>query len=299
MNTTNQTIRFKPVAQTLRTSEEHWVGDGFLVSTILSPERVDPALTSPFLLLDHAAPRHFASTPFRRGVGEHPHRGFDTVTLALSGEVEHRDSSGGGGVIRAGDVQWMTAASGVVHEEMHSRGFASRGGLFEMVQLWVDLPAARKMDPPRYQLLEAANIPELSIGAARARLVAGQLDGEHGPAHTHSPVTLVDLQFQKEGTAEVELAAKSTTLVFLLRGTARAQASTSLAPRDLLVLEQGGTGAVLLEAAKGSRALILHGEPLAQPVVAHGPFVMTSRDEIAEAIRDYQSGAMGRLDART
>jgi redox-sensitive bicupin YhaK (pirin superfamily) len=274
---------------------EHWVGDGFYVKTVFWPQ-LDAQMLSPFLLLDHAAQRRFEPSLVRRGVGEHPHRGFETVTFAYQGEIEHRDSAGGGGRIGPGDVQWMTAASGIVHEEMHSQAFTERGGDFEMVQLWVNLPASLKMSTPRYQPLLDREFPRLTLGAAEARLVAGSLGGETGPAKTHTPIATFDLRFAQSGTSELELPAGWTTLVFPLEGDLTAGPARHPIPgRHFGVFDRNDHGVVQLHGSKGARALVLAGEPIAEPVVAYGPFVMNTREEIIQAFRDYQSGRMGHL----
>jgi redox-sensitive bicupin YhaK (pirin superfamily) len=274
---------------------EHWVGDGFFVKTVFWPQ-LGAEMLSPFLLLDHAKRKHFDPSPWRRGVGEHPHRGFETVTFAYEGEVEHRDSAGGGGRIGPGDVQWMTAASGVVHEEKHSQAFSERGGEFEMVQLWVNLPASQKMSAPRYQPLLDREFPRVQLGAAEARLVAGELGSARGPARTHTPIATFDLRFVEDGTSEVELPAGWTTLVFPLEGDLSAGPEhTPIPARHFGVFERNAAGAVQVHATKGTRALVLAGEPLGEPVVAYGPFVMNTPEEIGQAFRDYQSGKMGRL----
>lgn len=274
---------------------EHWVGDGFYVKTVFWPQ-LDAQMLSPFLLLDHAARKRFTASAHRRGVGEHPHRGFETVTFAYEGEVEHRDSSGGGGRIGPGDVQWMTAASGVVHEEKHSQAFSERGGDFEMVQLWVNLPADKKMSEPRYQPLLDRQFPRLELGAAEGRLIAGTLAGQTGPGQTHTAITTFDLRFHEDGTSEVELPAGWTTLVFPLEGDVTAGANReSIASRHFGVFDRNDEGPVQLHANRGARVLVLAGEPLDEPVVAYGPFVMNTREEIGQAFRDYQSGRMGHL----
>ncbi len=274
---------------------EHWVGDGFFVKTVFWPQR-DAQMLSPFLLLDHAARRHFEPSGWRRGVGEHPHRGFETVTFAYEGEIEHRDSAGGGGRIGPGDVQWMTAASGVVHEEKHSHAFAERGGEFEMVQLWVNLPSEKKMSEPRYQPLLDREFPRLRLGAADGRLIAGTLGDKTGPAKTHTPITVVDLRFDEDGTASVELPDGWTTLLLSLEGELYAgERRDPVATRHYGVFDREDDGPVLVHGKPGARALLLAGEPIDEPVVAYGPFVMNTREEIAQAFRDYESGQMGRL----
>lgn len=295
MNNESSERRFQAIHQVITVRERHWVGDGFYVSTVFSPHRLNPQMLSPFILMDYGAPRHFPPTTERRGVGEHPHRGFETVTFAYQGEVDHRDSYGGGGTIQAGDVQWMTAASGVVHEEFHSEEFSRRGGLFEMVQLWVNLPGSLKLSAPRYQALKGASFPQIRLGGATARLIAGSLGGKKGPALTHTPITMFDMDCSDSTTADFELPLGTTTLIFVLSGEAVAQEARTLRAGDLMIMDRDEHGRVQLKAEAGTRVLVLNGQPLNEPVVAHGPFVMNSRQEIVQAIQDYQAGKMGTL----
>jgi redox-sensitive bicupin YhaK (pirin superfamily) len=291
--TTASTAR--AIDRVLASKSEHWVGDGFRVRSVISPDG-DPRVQSPFLLLDHAARRRFEPAIERRGVGEHPHRGFETVTFAYRGEIEHRDSAGGGGTIGPGDVQWMTAGAGIVHEEMHSQRFTEQGGEMEMVQLWVNLPAKAKMSKPGYQSLLDKDFPRLSLGAAQARLVAGSLGSARGPAKTHSPMTIFDLQFGEEGVSEFTLQSGFSSLMFTLEGEARVGAQEQLVlPGQLAVLERRGDGPVRVRGAKDARVLVLSGEPIDEPVAAYGPFVMNTQEQILDAMRDYQSGKMGHL----
>jgi redox-sensitive bicupin YhaK (pirin superfamily) len=291
--TTASTAR--AIDRVLASKSEHWVGDGFRVRSVISPDG-DPRVQSPFLLLDHAARRRFEPAIERRGVGEHPHRGFETVTFAYRGEIEHRDSAGGGGMIGPGDVQWMTAGAGIVHEEKHSQRFTEQGGEMEMVQLWVNLPAKAKMTRPGYQSLLDKDFPRLSLGAAQARLVAGSLGSARGPAKTHSPMTIFDLQFGEEGVSEFTLQSGFSSLTFTLEGEARVGAQEQLVlPGQLAVLERRGDGPVRVRGAKDARVLVLSGEPIDEPVAAYGPFVMNTQEQILEAMRDYQSGKMGHL----
>jgi redox-sensitive bicupin YhaK (pirin superfamily) len=288
----------RAVERVLSATSEHWVGDGFRVRSVIAPQG-DPRIQSPFLLLDHAARRYFEPAAEPRGVGEHPHRGFETVTFAYRGEIEHRDSTGGGGTIGSGDVQWMTAASGLVHEEFHSRKFTAEGGDMEMVQLWVNLPAKHKMTAPGYQALLDKDFPRLSLGAAQGRLVAGPLAGEQGPARTHSPMTVFDLVFAEAGPSEFTLPSGFNTLVFTLEGEVKVgPEARTIKPGDLTVLARGDGGPVSVRGAKGARVLVLSGEPIDEPVAAYGPFVMNTQREIMEAVRDYQTGKMGHLPER-
>jgi redox-sensitive bicupin YhaK (pirin superfamily) len=285
----------RSVERVLSATSEHWVGDGFRVRSVISPNG-DPRVQSPFLLLDHAASRYFPPATERRGVGEHPHRGFETVTFAYRGEIEHRDSHGGGGTIGAGDVQWMTAGSGLVHEEKHSQRFTEAGGELEMVQLWVNLPASKKMTTPGYQALLDRDFPRLTLGAAEARLIAGALHGKVGPAHTHSPMAVFDLRFTSEGASEFELPSGYNSLIFTLGGNVRVGSDErTIAPGQLAVLERKSEAPVHLRGEKDARVLVLSGEPLNEPVASYGPFVMNTRDELIRAVRDYESGKMGHL----
>lgn len=278
-----------------RNDERHWVGDGFPVRTLLAYARHAERI-SPFLLLDYAGPMDFAPTDARLGVGEHPHRGFETVTIVYAGEVEHRDSSGGGGRIGPGDVQWMTAASGVVHEEFHGREFARRGGPFEMVQLWVNLPARDKMAPPRYQSIVAAQIPTVSLadGRGRLRVIAGEYAGQQGPAQTFTPIHAWDLRLDADAPVELAIPDGHTTALVVLGGSAKVAAGAQINEAEVGLFDRSGTS-VRIEAATALKALVLSGAPIDEPIVGYGPFVMNTHEEIRQAIVDYQSGKMGHL----
>jgi len=288
------TTALRAVDRVLPSGPDHWVGDGFRVHGMLSPAG-EPRDQSPFLLLDHASRRRFEPSAHRRGVGEHPHRGFETVTFAYRGEIAHRDSSGGGGLIGPGDVQWMTAASGVVHEELHSRRFSEQGGEMEMVQLWVNLPARDKMGAPGYQALLDADFPRLEVGAARARLVAGELADARGPALTHTELTIFDLNFTRDGLAEFELPESFNTLTFTLEGKVRVGPSQQAAPTGALAFMNRKGTVLQVRGEKGARVLVLGGEPIDEPVASWGPFVMNTHAELEQAANDYRSGKMGRL----
>jgi hypothetical protein len=254
---------------------------------------------SPFLLLDYAGPAEFSPTTERRGVGEHPHRGFETVTIVYQGEVEHRDSSGGGGTIGPGDVQWMTAASGIVHEEYHGPGFAARGGTFEMVQIWVNLPAKHKGDPPRYQGISKERIPVAPLpgDAGTAGVIAGELDGNRGPAVTCTPIHLWNLALRAERSTELTVPEGFTTALVVLRGGVSVNGSKPVGEAEVAILDRAGQ-VIGLEASTPAVVLLLSGEPIDEPIVGHGPFVMNDRREIRQAMDDYANGKMGRLPAR-
>jgi len=246
-------------------------------------------------LLDYAGPREFAPTGERRGVEEHPHRGFETVTIVYQGELEHRDSAGHHGRLGPGDVQWMTAASGVVHEELHEREFARRGGVFEVVQLWVNLPAAQKLSPPRYQELSAARIPVVTLsGGAYVRVIAGDCGGIEGAARTVTPLNVWDVRVAAGRRADLEIPAGHNAMVALLRGEVILDGQERLAGPQTVLLGRDGDR-VVLEATSDAGLLLLTGEPLDEPIVSAGPFVMNTEAEIRQAFDDYRSGKMGRL----
>lgn len=279
----------------LRNQDSHWVGDGFPVRTLFFYE-VQEQEISPFLLLDYAGPKEFPPTKAKLGVGPHPHRGFETVTIVYSGEVEHRDSSGGGGMIGPGDVQWMTAASGLVHEEFHGRDFASQGGLFEMVQLWVNLPAKDKMVTPRYQGIVSADIPsvELDDGAGSVKVIAGEFRDTKGPAMTYSPVNVLNLQLKENKPVEFEVNEGFTRLLVVLKGQITVNENDVIDGAQVGLFERTGN-TIQLQANTDTVALLLSGKPLDEPVVGYGPFVMNSTLEIHEALNDYKNGKMGQL----
>ena len=278
-----------------RSADRHWVGNGFPVRTLFTYSNLGPVL-SPFLLLDYAGPKEFPPTQERLGVGEHPHRGFETVTIVYDGEVEHRDSSGGGGRIGPGDVQWMTAASGVVHEEFHGRDFARRGGMFEMVQLWVNLPARDKLAPPRYQSITSSQIPAIRMpgGEATMRVIAGEFAGAQGPAQTFTPILVGDLRFSKDQRTDLSVAHGHTTALVVLKGAVRVNGTDEITTAEVGVFERAGRS-ISIESAKDTTALLLCGEPINEPIVGQGPFVMNTSQEIRQALADYQSGKMGHL----
>ncbi len=278
-----------------RNNEGHWVGDGFPVRSIFSYNDI-PDEMSPFLLLDYAGPANFPATTHRRGVGEHPHRGFETVTIVYEGEVEHRDSSGGGGKIGKGDVQWMTAAAGLVHEEFHGTEYAKKGGPFEMIQLWVNLPKKDKMSAPGYQGITNEQIPDISLEneAGRVRVIAGEYQGKKGPTHTFSPMNVWDVRLTKGHKTEFTVPDGWTMALFVLKGKIRLAAGEEVGEAELAVLERAGTG-FSIEALEDTSILFLNGQPLNEPIVGYGPFVMTSDEEIQQAFLDFKSGKMGRL----
>jgi redox-sensitive bicupin YhaK (pirin superfamily) len=274
----------------------HWVGDGFPVRSLFSHGSHGDHV-SPFLLLDYAGPAEFTPTDKRRGVGVHPHRGFETVTIVYRGEVEHRDSTGKGGIIGPGDVQWMTAAGGILHEEFHSQAFTRKGGTLEMVQLWVNLPAKDKNAAPGYQTLLDRDIPAVPLpdNAGTLRVIAGDYAGNRGPATTFTPIDLWDVRLRAGGTASLSLPEGRTVAVVVLKGAVQVNGD-AIAREAQFVLLAGTGGEVALEANGDASLLILSGEPIDEPVVMHGPFVMNTEDEIRQAMADFQRGRFGSIE---
>ena len=286
----------KQVRRVLDAPPLHWVGDGFPARSMFSYAR-EPETWSPFVLLDYIGPMEFEPTNDRRGVGAHPHRGFETVTILHAGEVEHRDSAGHRGAIGPGDVQWMTAASGVLHEEMQSRAFSRRGGLFWGAQLWVNLPAAQKMSPPRYQDLRAAQFPVVTLddGVGEATIIAGELLGARGPATTVTPVELAVLTLRAGARVDLSLPDGHTALLLVERGAVRVNDGPPAHEAQLVELTRAGA-TFHLTAESDAQVLLLGGEPIDEPVVGHGPFVMNTWPEISRAIHDVQAGRLGTLE---
>jgi redox-sensitive bicupin YhaK (pirin superfamily) len=285
----------RQVAAVFRSPAPHWVGDGFPARTLFSYDRLG-ALVSPFLLLDYAGPMEFAPASAQRGVGEHPHRGFETVTLVYEGEVSHRDSAGSGGTIGPGDVQWMTAGSGVMHEEMHSVGFARSGGRFKVAQLWVNLPAAHKMTAPRYQGITAAMIPavELADGRGRLRVIAGRHGEVTGPAHTFTELNVWDAGLTPGGLS-LPVPEGHHAVIAVLEGAIALASGEQLGDGDSAVFGTGGD--IGLTVLAPTTLLVMSGQPIPEPIVGYGPFVMNSREEIVKAFDDVNAGRFGRLDA--
>ena len=289
----------KQVTRVHSAPPRHWVGDGFPVCSLFSYQG-DGQELSPFLLLDYAGPADFSPSENQRGVGEHPHRGFETVTIVYSGEVEHLDSTGAGGKIGPGDVQWMTAASGILHQEFHSRDFTRDGGSLEMVQLWVNLPAKDKMSAPGYQSLLDADIPAVALpgDAGTVRIIAGEFSGKKGPARTHTPMHVWDLQLDAGGACNFDLVEGWTAALVVLRGTVEVNGKEIARASELVLLDRTGSS-VGLVANNDARLLVLNGEPLNEPIVGYGPFVMNTEAEIRQAIADYNSGQFGRIPAES
>ena len=286
----------KNVLSIHRQGEGHWVGDGFPVHTVFHYEE-RPEM-SPFLLLDHAGPADFAPSAKQLGVGWHPHRGFETVTVVYDGEVDHQDTAGNGGRISAGDVQWMTAGSGLLHKELHSAAFSKRGGRFEVLQLWVNLPATSKMSAPRYQELLAKDIPvvQLDGGAGSVRVIAGEFGGAKGPARTFTPINLLDVRLRADQRLTLSLKDGYTASLYVLKGKVVLNGTEAASGTELVLLERKGDQ-ITIEASTDAALFVMNGQPIEEPVVGSGPFVMNTREQIEQAYRDFQAGRLGRIPA--
>lgn len=275
----------------------HFVGDGFRVHNFIpSRHGLDMHRMTPFIMMDYGAKFHFPPSDSLKGVGVHPHRGFETVTIAYKGRVAHHDSAGGGGVIGEGDVQWMTAASGVLHKEYHEESFSKTGGDFQMVQLWVNLPAKDKMSAPKYQAIDNASIPKVPVENGYVEVIAGEFQGTKGKASTFTPVHLFNAHLQSGGKAEFSFPADYNTCIIVVEGEIRINDSDEHVPVDHFVLFENEGETFHIEATKHSKILILSGEPIREPIASHGPFVMNTRQEIMQAFHDFEAGKFGTLD---
>jgi hypothetical protein len=293
-----ETVNLKKIDQVkvYQPGSQHVVGDGFHVRNLFPSNDLDREL-SPFIMLDYAGPTYYPSTDHPRGVGEHPHRGFETVTIVYQGVLAHRDSVGNSGVIGPGDVQWMTAAAGIVHEEMHEREWAKRGGTLQAIQLWVNLPKAFKMCAPGYQTIVNSQIPvvQLESGAGLLRVIAGSVRGSKGPAKTFTPIQLYDLRMHAGHSVPLQLPAGHNTGVFVLSGQARIGESQILTEAELAVFASTGKP-VTITAEEDTVILVMAGEAINEPVARYGPFVMNTQSELVQAVNDFQAGRMGHLN---
>lgn len=289
-------MKTRSIEKVTRPGTPHFVGDGFRVHNFIpgtsTMQRMDP-----FIMLDYNSKYHFPPSEIPKGVGVHPHRGFETVTIAYKGKVEHGDSSGGGGIIGEGDVQWMTAAGGVLHKEFHETEWSKNGGEFQMVQLWVNLPASVKMGPPKYQAIAKATMNHVALpnGMGEVEVIAGNYEGHQGPASTFSPVHLYNLRLNKGGKTTLLFPKDYTTAVLLVEGSALVNGETTV-PQDHFVLLGNDAEGFTLEASEDALILVMSGEPLKEPIAAHGPFVMNTREQLIEAFEDFNSGKFGYLE---
>lgn len=285
----------KQISEVIQNDQPHWVGDGFRVYSLFSMQEYGSKL-SPFLLLDYAAPTHFPPADKPRGVDSHPHKGFETVTIVYQGALEHRDSTGSHGTIGPGDVQWMTAAAGILHEEKHERNWSAKGGVMQMAQLWVNLPAQFKSSPPGYQTILSDQIPTVPLpDGGSVRVIAGQYDQTRGAATTFTPVNVFDLRLKAKNSTTLRLPAGYNTAVVVLEGEVKFNSSQPATAVSVAIFDPQGDE-IQIDATKDALLLVLNGRPINEPIAAYGPFVMNTADEIKEAIGDFRAGKMGRLD---
>lgn len=275
----------------------HWVGDGFRVHNFIpGVEGLPMQRMTPFILLDYNSKHYFPASERPRGVGVHPHRGFETVTIAYKGKVEHHDSSGGGGIIGEGDVQWMTAAGGVLHKEFHEKEWSTQGGDFHVVQLWVNLPAADKMSQPKYQAItnEMMGKAILEDNAGTIEVIAGNYGDTEGPASTFTPIHLMNAKLNKGGSASFSFPANFNTALLVIEGSIMINNSTKVPENNLALFENVGEN-FEVKAEENAIVLVMSGEPINEPIAAHGPFVMNTRQELIQAFEDFQKGKFGYL----
>ncbi|MFH5973312.1 pirin family protein [Clostridium perfringens] len=287
--------KFRTIENIFKAPEPHMVGDGFRVSQYIPTGIKSMERLSPFLLLDYNAPYYFKPSETRLGVGAHPHRGFETVTIAYDGKVEHHDNKGNHGIIGPGDVQWMTAASGIMHKEYHETEFSKNGGIFHMVQLWVNLPKDKKMIEPKYQplLKEEMGILKLDNDKGEISIIAGEVNGVKGPANTFTNINLYNINLKNYGNTTLSEPKNFNTAILILKGEAKVNKDKICKEGDFIVFENV-EGKILLESlTEESLFLVLSGEPINEPVVSHGPFVMNTLGEILDAYEDFRNNKFG------
>lgn len=287
----------KQVEKIISPKPAHFVGDGFRVHNFIpGTQGIDMKRMDPFIMLDYNAKFHFNGTDQPRGVGVHPHRGFETVTIAYQGQVQHHDSAGGGGIIGEGDVQWMTAAKGVLHKEYHEKEWAKTGGIFQMVQLWVNLPSVYKMSYPKYQAIRNSDMKKVDLGEdGFVEIIAGTYQDQKGPALTFSPVHVMNAKLKKDGKADFSFPADFNTAALVIEGSININDEGKIPVNHFILFKNEGES-FTIEAKEDSIILIISGMALNEPIYAHGPFVMNSRDEIMQAFEDYNLGKFGYLE---
>lgn len=285
----------RKIRQIYKADSKHWVGDGFYVSQMFSHMGEDKG-TNPFLMLDYVAPYKFEPNYGNpRGVGTHPHKGFEIATIAYKGEVAHKDSGGGEGVIKDGDVQWINVGQGVVHEEFHSREFSNRGGEFEMVQLWINLPSRYKNSDPTYQHIISKEIPTINFGQSSVRVIAGNFNQIKGAANTFNDINVWDIRLSKDDEINLNLPSSHNALLVVLTGGLLVNGETNVGNRSLVGFENYGDSIKIKAQNSDTKVLLLSGAPINEPIVGYGPFVMNTKDEIVQAIDDFNSGKFGKI----
>lgn len=286
----------KSVEKVIKPGTPHFVGDGFRVHNFI-PATYSMERTDPFIMMDYNSPYHFPPSEIPKGVDVHPHKGFETVTIAYQGRVEHGDSSGGGGVIGEGDVQWMTAGNGVLHKEFHETEWSKKGGVFQMMQLWVNLPAKYKSTPAKYQAIQNKEIPRVSIadGNGEVEVIAGEFQGKKGAASTFTPIHMYNVTLKQGSKVTLSFPSNYTTALVTISGSTRINNQEEI-PGDHFVMFKKDGEEFSLEALTDTKILVLSGEPIGEPIAAYGPFVMNTREELIEAFKDFEQGKFGHLD---
>ncbi len=286
----------KSIEKIVRPGVPHFVGDGFRVHNFI-PGSSAMERTSPFIMLDYNSKYNFPPSEIPKGVGVHPHKGFETVTIAYKGKVEHGDSSGGGGVIGEGDVQWMTAGNGVLHKEFHETEWSKQGGEFQMVQLWVNLPAKDKSTPAKYQAIKNQEIPKVSVanGNGEVEIIAGDFQETKGAASTFTPINMFNVRLKKDAETTVSFPKHYNTALLVIEGSVTINKEHNV-PTDHFVLFRNDGENIDLKASEDAIVLVLSGEPINEPIAAHGPFVMNTRQELIQAFNDFNEGKFGHLD---
>lgn len=287
----------KTIKQIYTGTSPHMVGDGFRVANYIPGiHNYTGNELSPFIMLDYNSPHNFPPTQKRRGVGEHPHRGFETVSIAYEGEIQHRDSAGGGGVIYAGDIQWMTAAGGLMHDEFQTENFAKNGGIQHFIQLWVNLPAKNKMDAPHYQAITKSQINEYKVdeNGSIVRVMAGEFKGINGVAKTYTPINMFDMRLQKGAKITFDISLSHNTMLLITKGNVTVNETENVKHMDFVVFKNDGE-TISLEATEDSMVFVISGEPINEPIARYGPFVMNTREEIMQAIEDVNTGKFGSI----
>jgi redox-sensitive bicupin YhaK (pirin superfamily) len=286
----------RTIERVFRGASNHWVGDGFHVSNYFPGATESQKRMSPFFLLDYQKPEAYTPTSRRRGVGTHPHRGFETVTIAYEGAIAHRDSAGNGGIIGPGEVQWMTAGGGVLHNEFHDEAFARKGGILHMIQIWVNLPRKHKLTAPRYQALTDESIRSVPLAGDKGvvRIISGAYEDQGGPAATFSPAHMLDLRLRTGAQVRLPTPRDYNTALLVLGGQVTANGSKPVSAGEFILFKNDGDE-VVVDSLADSIVMFLSGAPIDEPLVHYGPFVMTSIDEINEAIDDFNSGKFGHI----
>jgi quercetin 2,3-dioxygenase len=287
----------KQIEKIVSPPSSHWVGDGFHVHTFFPGSEIGLNRMSPFFLLDYNARTYMSPRETPRGVGVHPHRGFETVTIAYKGKVAHHDSFGNSGVINEGDIQWMTAGSGLLHKEYHEKEFSKNGGDFHFVQLWVNLPAASKMTKPNYQSIEHSKMGKVQLpdSGGEVEILAGQFNGTKGPAHTFTPLELYNVRLKKGTDLKLDFPENYNTGILVVEGNVTIN-TTHAVKTDHFVLFRNAGSAIGINATSDCLLLVLSGEPIREPVSAYGPFVMNTEEEIEQAFQDLRTGKFGHLE---